>query len=80
MVEIHRNKAFTICVSLHAARGETGRERAAGAGERTPRGPGDPALEATQRAGGELPTGQTHAGKEGRDALARGRRWSSAHV
>lgn len=44
-------KDHNPCVSMHVAGGESSREREAGAGERTPRGPGDPALEATQRAG-----------------------------
>lgn len=62
---------------MHVAGGESSRLREAGAGKRTPRGPGDPALEATQRAGWELPTRQTLAGKEGRqqDPLAHRRRW-----
>lgn len=36
---------------MHIAGGESSREREAGVGKRTPCGPGDPALEATQRAG-----------------------------
>ena len=39
------------CVSLHLARSESSREREAVAGKTTPRGPSDPTLEATQRAG-----------------------------
>lgn len=53
---IHAIYLMNVCLFIGSlgmcvAGGESSREREAGAGERTPRGPGDPALEASQRAG-----------------------------
>lgn len=63
---IHENaKVFNGCVPLHIAGGDCSRERAAAAGERTPGGAGDPALEAARRARWQLPTRQALAGEEG---------------
>lgn len=55
-----------VCVSMHVARGAPSGAWEAVAGKRSPRGPGDPALKAAQRAGGQLPIWQTFTGKEGR--------------
>lgn len=56
-------------VFVPAAWGESSREREAGVGATAPPGPGDPAFRASQRAGWELPTRPTSAGKEGRRHL-----------
>lgn len=56
-------------VFVPAAGGESSKEREAGVGATAPPGPGDPAFRASQRAGWELPTRPTRAGKEGRRHL-----------
>lgn len=50
-ISLGKKKDHNGCVSMQIAGGESSREREAGVGKRTPSGPGDPTLEATQRAG-----------------------------